>query len=66
MLLEARDIRIEVLTNKLSILNNRLGYWEHYLEENPNPKSETISAHVSSIKIGIEQTMELLKEEIGQ
>lgn len=64
MLLEARDIRIEVLTNKLSILNNRLGYWEKYLEE--NPESETINAHVTTIKTGIEQTTELLKEEIDQ
>lgn len=61
---QVKTITIEVLTNKLSILNSRLGYWEKYLED--NPKSETINAHVSSIKIGIEQTTELLKEEIGQ
>lgn len=63
-MLQIRNIRIEVLTNKLSILNSRLGYWEKYLED--NPKSETIIAHVSSIKCNIEQTQILLQEEVDQ
>lgn len=56
--------RIEALDNKLSILNKRLVFWCDY--ENVYPESEIIKHQISTIKKGIEETQELLKEEIDQ